>query len=112
MGKHTPTLAQQSVQELLSSAQAAAPVEPPVRPGELCLGCDNYCVAETCDCPAGVWEPVCGEDGLTYVNDCKAKCDNTIVKCQGACPCQDRKANIGLFLFLKHAQNLLIAAYD
>jgi hypothetical protein len=31
---------------------------------------------------------VCGKDGLTYINECKAKCEKTSVLCQGNCPCQ------------------------
>ena len=30
---------------------------------------------------------MCGSDGLTYINPCKAGCDKVSVLCQGACPC-------------------------
>ncbi len=39
---------------------------------------------EACDC-GGVLAPVCGEDGLTYVNRCKAHCVDVSVAHAGAC---------------------------
>ena len=31
---------------------------------------------------------MCGDDGLTYINECKADCEKTTVLCEGNCPCQ------------------------
>merc|ERR1719369_2753153 len=60
-----------------------------------CHGSCPCLETKPCDCPTDVWEPVCGEDGFTYINFCKAKCDKTRVLCKGACPCQNEKANTG-----------------
>ena len=33
--------------------------------------------------------PVCGIDGITYINRCKARCENGIpIACRGMCPCR------------------------
>ena len=38
------------------------------------------------DCPCTeVEDPVCGVDGLTYGNKCKATCENVKLKCEDAC---------------------------
>ena len=47
----------------------------------------DYLVSGSCGCSPEDWNPVCGEDGLTYINDCKAKCEKVFVVCQGGCPC-------------------------
>ena len=41
---------------------------------------------------------VCGDDGRNYMNDCLAACDNIIVKCNGACPCQQAKGTFKALL--------------
>jgi len=44
-------------------------------------GCYYYCPP--------VWDPVCGADGITYGDSCKARCAFTHVECKGHCPCTD-----------------------
>ena len=56
---------------------------------EICpQGCANgNCVGE-CTCP-DVYLPVCGSDGVTYGNQCKADCKNVTVLHIGECSCGD-----------------------
>ena len=56
------------------------------------FGLWQCCVLERCYCP-DKWEPVCGANAITYKTECWAKCNNIKVVCQGACPCQNEKAN-------------------
>ncbi len=41
----------------------------------------------SCICPA-IYMPVCGANGKTYSNSCKANCEKVRVKCKGKCPCR------------------------
>ncbi len=52
--------------------------------GEICDA--GRCVPPpACDCPAIV-APVCGVDGITYDNACRAGCAGVVVDAEGACP--------------------------
>ncbi len=39
---------------------------------------------EPCVCST-LWEPVCGQDGMTYSNACAARCAKVAVKAKGEC---------------------------
>ena len=51
-------------------------------------------VANLCRCSLNSHQ-VCGDDGSengkTYLNKCLAVCDNVLIKCDGACPCQEAR---------------------
>lgn len=40
-----------------------------------------------CDCPLGVYKPVCGVDGMTYDAACGRECVPVDIACEGECPC-------------------------
>jgi hypothetical protein len=74
---------------------------PEIKPGDACAGCldGQYCQVSNCgrnsekgvctpvkaDCSTGSDEYVCGCDGQTYVNACKANAVLTAVDYQGRC---------------------------
>jgi len=52
--------------------------------------CQQKCLPQSCVCPK-LWDPVCGEDGVTYGNRCQAECEDIKIvsprECPEACLC-------------------------
>jgi len=74
---------------------------------------DCECVPESCLCPS-VFEPVCGEDGQSYGNECEAECRQVEIQYEGECTVEttcfapDTTPNCNVFC---DTVNLCVSAY-
>ena len=58
----------------------------PCPPIQQCIARDDLDVVDIDEGCPGIFEPVCGEDFLTYINDCWAEIDGVLVISEGFCP--------------------------
>ncbi len=49
---------------------------------------------DPCSCPEN-WDPVCGEDGVTYSNRCMAECENVRIAYEGECILEEQCLDMG-----------------
>ncbi|KAJ8315502.1 hypothetical protein KUTeg_007652 [Tegillarca granosa] len=51
------------------------------------VACDGWCPCpNNCGCGTD-YNPVCGNNGVQYDNECLMKCKKAELKCNGTCPC-------------------------
>ena len=58
------------------------------------------------------WSPVCGIDGNTHLNECKAKCLDIEILCHQSCPCPNYPVMEELYVFKHNIKNRDINGCD